>query len=176
MTQAEEARLLDRLQRETLRYFWDFAHPVSGLAGKRSDLSSSWYGPEVVTSGGSGFGIMALIAGADRGWLARRQVARRILGMLDFLSEADSLSRRLPALHQRRDRQGRPLQPEGRWRRSRRDVVPDDGRAFRAAVFRSRRPGGAFASRCRRPPTPGAGCRVGGRPFRARRGEGRAVP
>src|SRR4029079_1161143 len=81
--------LLDLLQRETLRYFWDFAHPVSGLARERSNLSS-WYGPEVVTSGGSGFGIMALIAGTDRGWLPRRKVATRILGMLDFLSDADS--------------------------------------------------------------------------------------
>jgi hypothetical protein len=87
-SQGEDA-LLDRLQRETLRYFWDFAHPVSGLARERSNRSS-WYGPEVVTTGGSGFGIMALIAGVERGWLRRRDVARRILGMLDFLSEADS--------------------------------------------------------------------------------------
>jgi hypothetical protein len=81
--------MLDRLQRETLKYFWDFAHPVSGLARERSNRSS-WYGPEVVTTGGSGFGIMALIAGVGRGWLPRAEVANRILKMLDFLSEADS--------------------------------------------------------------------------------------
>lgn len=80
--------LMDRLQRETLRYFWDFAHPVSGLARERSNRVAS-YGPEVVTSGGSGFGIMALIAGVERGWLDREGVAGRILRMLDFLSEAD---------------------------------------------------------------------------------------
>jgi hypothetical protein len=81
--------LLDRLQRETLKYFWDFAHPVSGLARERSNRSS-WYGPEVVTSGGSGFGVMALIAGVERGWLSRTEVAKRILGMLEFLSKADN--------------------------------------------------------------------------------------
>jgi hypothetical protein len=86
---AIDEALLDRLQRETLRYFWDFAHPVSGLARERSN-QSSWYGPEVATSGGSGFGIMALIVGVERGWLSRAEVAERILKMLDFLSEANS--------------------------------------------------------------------------------------
>jgi hypothetical protein len=56
---AEE--LLDLVQRQTLRYFWDFAHPVSGLARERSNRQ-----PEVVTSGGSGFGIMAILVGVER--------------------------------------------------------------------------------------------------------------
>jgi hypothetical protein len=88
MTVIDEV-LLDRLQRETLKYFWDFGHPVSGLARERSNRSS-WYGPEVVTSGGSGFGIMALIVGVKRGWLSRGDVAVRILRMFQFLEQADS--------------------------------------------------------------------------------------
>jgi hypothetical protein len=89
MIEQTEDALLDVLQGETLKYFWDFAHPVSGLARERSNRHS-WPGADVVTTGGSGFGIMALIAGVERGWLLRTEVARRILGMLDFLSEADS--------------------------------------------------------------------------------------
>src|SRR6201992_4259984 len=53
-------QLLDVVQRQTFRYFWDFAHPVSGLARERSNVSYD-YGNEVVTTRGSGFGIMALI-------------------------------------------------------------------------------------------------------------------
>src|SRR2546423_8519462 len=45
--------LLEAVQRRTFRYFWDFAHPVSGLARERSNVTN--YGPEVVTTGGSGF-------------------------------------------------------------------------------------------------------------------------
>lgn len=45
--------LLELVQKQTLRYFWDFAHPVSGLARERSNESFN-YGNEVVTTGGTG--------------------------------------------------------------------------------------------------------------------------
>jgi hypothetical protein len=79
---AEE--LLDLVQRQTLRYFWDFAHPVSGLARERSNRHL-----EVVTSGGSGFGVMAILVGVERGWLTREAALGRLLGMVDFLQQAD---------------------------------------------------------------------------------------
>jgi len=53
-----DSALLDVVQRQTFRYFWNFGHPVSGLARERSNTSFD-YGDEVVTTGGSGFGIMA---------------------------------------------------------------------------------------------------------------------
>ena len=31
-------QLLDLVQKQTFRYFWDFAHPVSGLARERSNV------------------------------------------------------------------------------------------------------------------------------------------
>lgn len=49
--------LLDQVQKQTFRYFWDFAHPVSGLARERSNMGND-YGPETTTTGGTGFGIM----------------------------------------------------------------------------------------------------------------------
>src|ERR1700744_6661071 len=62
-----DSALLDVVQRQTFRYFWDFGHPVSGLARERSNIAYD-YGNEVVTTGGSGFGIMALVVATDRHW------------------------------------------------------------------------------------------------------------
>jgi len=84
-----ENQLLDLVQRQTIRYFWDFAHPVSGLARERSNEAYD-YGNEVVTTGGTGFGVMALVAGVNRGWLPRDTVARMLLKMVKFLGKADS--------------------------------------------------------------------------------------
>src|ERR1700744_2919206 len=84
-----DSALLDVVQRQTFRYFWDFGHPVSGLARERSNRSYD-YGDEVVTIGGSGFGIMAMIAATDRKWITRDQADDRMLKILHFLSKADS--------------------------------------------------------------------------------------
>lgn len=71
--------LLDSVQRKTLRYFWDFAHPVSGMARERNSSG------DLVTSGGTGFGIMALVAAVDRNYLTRYQVVQHLNKMADFL-------------------------------------------------------------------------------------------
>src|ERR1700756_4030635 len=60
-----DSALLDVVQRQTFRYFWDFGHPISGLARERSNVAYD-YGNEVVTIGGSGFGLMGLIGTTDR--------------------------------------------------------------------------------------------------------------
>ncbi|GAA4320752.1 glucoamylase family protein [Mucilaginibacter gynuensis] len=84
-----DSALLDVVQRQTIRYFWDFGHPVSGLARERSNVAYE-YGDEVVTTGGTGFGIMALIVGVDRKWIPREQAVDRMLKMVKFLSKADA--------------------------------------------------------------------------------------
>ncbi len=75
-----DEEFLDMVQRATFRYFWDYAHPISGLARER--LGSG----ETVTIGGSGFGIMALLVGAERGFKSRELVAKRMLKILNFLT------------------------------------------------------------------------------------------
>jgi len=82
-------QLLDLVQKQTLRYFWDFAHPVSYMARERSNEAFD-YGGEVVTTGGTGFGVMAIIVGVDRHWIPRDSAVHRLLKMLHFLSKADS--------------------------------------------------------------------------------------
>ena len=84
-----DSGLLDLVQRQTIKYFWNFGHPASGMARERSNVAYD-YGNEVVTTGGTGFGIMALIVGVERKWLPRDTVAARLVKMLRFLSKADS--------------------------------------------------------------------------------------
>lgn len=84
-----DTALLNVVQKQTFRYFWDFAHPVSGLARERSNVAYD-YGEEVITTGGSGFGIMAMIVATERKWVPRRQAVDRMLKMVDFLLKADS--------------------------------------------------------------------------------------
>ena len=84
-----DSALLDLVQKQTFKYFWDFAHPVSGMARERSNIAYG-YGSEVVTTGGSGFGVMAIIVATDRKWITRDTAAKRLLKEVDFLSKADS--------------------------------------------------------------------------------------
>ena len=84
-----DSALLDVVQRQTFRYFWDFGHPVSGLARERSNIAFD-YGREVVTMGGSGFGIMAMIVATQRKWITREQADDRMLKIVNFLYRADS--------------------------------------------------------------------------------------
>src|SRR3954471_4680084 len=65
-----DSALLDLVQKQTFKYFWDFSHPVSGLARERSNTTPA-YGNEVVTTGGSGFGVMAIIVATERDWISR---------------------------------------------------------------------------------------------------------
>jgi len=71
--------LLDLVQQQTFKYFWDFGHPVSGLARERNSSG------ETITSGGSGFGIMAIVAGVNRGFKTRAEGLARMQTIVGFL-------------------------------------------------------------------------------------------
>ena len=88
-TDLSDSTLLDLVQRQTFKYFWDFAHPVSGMARERSNITFG-YGNEVVTTGGTGFSIMATIVAAQRKWIGRDTAAKHVLKIIDFLLKADS--------------------------------------------------------------------------------------
>lgn len=78
-----DSALLDLVQKQTFRYFWDFAHPLSGMARERSN--TEYYGHEVVTTGGTGFGIMSVIVAVERKWIGRDTAARFLNKMTTFL-------------------------------------------------------------------------------------------
>ena len=71
--------LLTLVQKQTFKYFWDFGHPVSGLARERNSSG------DIVTSGGSGFGIMAMIVASNRGFITRDQALTRLQTIVSFL-------------------------------------------------------------------------------------------
>ncbi|HEX2628149.1 MAG TPA: glucoamylase family protein [Chitinophagaceae bacterium] len=71
--------LLDKVQQQTFKYFWNFGHPVSGLARERNTSG------DLVTSGGSGFGIMTIITAVHRGWITRAEALTRLQTMVSFL-------------------------------------------------------------------------------------------
>lgn len=84
-----DSALLDLVQKQTFRYFWDFAHPVSGLSRERSNVSYG-YGSETCTIGGTGFGVMSVIVAAERKWITRDTAAKFLLKMVNFLLKADA--------------------------------------------------------------------------------------
>ncbi len=90
-------QLLELVQRQTFRYFYDFAHPDCGLARERSaparrgdaglaDLE------HIVTTGGTGFGLMAFPIAVERQWIARQDAVDHLLKVVRFLE-------RVPRFH-----------------------------------------------------------------------------
>ena len=75
-----DSALLTLVEQQTFKYFYDFGHPVSGLARERNTSA------DVVTTGGSGFGVMALLVGAQRNFISRTAAWERINQMVDFLT------------------------------------------------------------------------------------------
>ena len=75
-----DAELLTKVQQQTFKYFWDFAHPVSGLAREGSKHPGN-----IATIGGSGFGIMALLVGIERGFITKAQGLQRLQTIVGFL-------------------------------------------------------------------------------------------
>jgi hypothetical protein len=78
-----EEELLTKVQEQTFRYFWEFAHPNSGMARERNTSGN------LVTSGGTGFGLMTILVGIERGFITRQQGLERLTKIVDFLSQAD---------------------------------------------------------------------------------------
>ena len=73
--------LLTLVQKQTFKYFWDFGHPVSGLARERNSSG------DVVTSGGSGFGIMTIPIAIERQFITREQGLERMRKIVTFLKD-----------------------------------------------------------------------------------------
>jgi hypothetical protein len=71
------------LQEACFRYYWDGAHPDSGTA-----LESIPGDDRIVATGASGFGIMALLVGTERGFITRAQSLDRFQRIVSFLETA----------------------------------------------------------------------------------------
>lgn len=86
-----DSALLDVVQKRTFNYFWEGAEPNSGLACERIHEDGDY--PEndqrIVTTGGSGFGVMGILVGIERKFITREQGLKRFEKIVSFLEKAD---------------------------------------------------------------------------------------
>lgn len=75
-----DSSLLDLVEHTTFRYFWDFGHPVSGMARERNTSG------DICATGGTGFGIMSILVGIRRNFISRSEGLDRIQEIVHFLS------------------------------------------------------------------------------------------
>lgn len=74
-----DEELLTLVQKQSFKYFWDFGHPTSGLARERNSSGNT------VTTGGSGFGVMAIVTGVNRNFITRAEGLARVQKIVTFL-------------------------------------------------------------------------------------------
>ncbi|HET9824611.1 MAG TPA: beta-glucosidase, partial [Chitinophagaceae bacterium] len=84
-----DSALLDIVERQTFQYFWNGAEPHSGMARERFHEDNPAYDKEVIASGGSGFGIMSILAAVHRNFVSRDSARERLERMVHFLETAD---------------------------------------------------------------------------------------
>ena len=80
-----DEELLEAVQRQTFRYFWEGSHPASGLARDRITMAGA-PANDLVATGGSGFGVMAIIVAVERGWISRGAALAQLQRALMLLS------------------------------------------------------------------------------------------
>lgn len=78
--QLTDSALLTLVEQQTFKYFWNFGHPVSGMARERTSSG------DVVTTGGSGFGVMSMLVAVQRNFISRAEALSRIDTIVNFLT------------------------------------------------------------------------------------------
>lgn len=88
---ATEEKVFNEVQRATFQYFWDGAEPNSGLARERFHTDNVYpqNDKHIVTSGGGGFGVMAILVGIERKYISRQAGFERLSKIVTFLETAD---------------------------------------------------------------------------------------
>jgi len=83
--------LLTLVQSRTFQYFWDGAEPVSGAARERFHVDGVYPDNDknIVTTGGTGFGVMAILVGMERKFVPHDLGVERLNRIVTFLEKAD---------------------------------------------------------------------------------------
>ncbi len=87
--QLSEEELLDKVQSDVFKYFWDYAEFNSKLARERYHTDETYVDVNLVTTGGSGFGLMIILVGIERDFVTRQAAVARLTTALNFLENAD---------------------------------------------------------------------------------------
>lgn len=88
---ATDEKIFQEVQLATFQYFWDGAEPVSGLARERFHVDNNYpqNDKHIVTSGGAGFGVMAILVGIERKFITREAGRKQLEKIVKFLETAD---------------------------------------------------------------------------------------
>lgn len=86
-----DTALFRLVQQQTFQYFMDGAEPVSGMGRERLHVDGHYpdNDMQIVTSGGSGFGVMAILVGIERGFVSREAGRKQLEKIVHFLERAD---------------------------------------------------------------------------------------
>lgn len=84
-----DEEIMNLTQETTFKYFWDFANSSSGAAKERYHPDNPTLNQNVVATGGTGFGLMAILVGIERGFITKQQGIDRLNKILDFLESAN---------------------------------------------------------------------------------------
>jgi len=86
-----DEQLLDTVQYYTFQYFWKGAEPNSGMAPERIHIDGVYPDNDahIITTGGTGMGLIGILGAIERGWISRKEAVGRFYKMLTFLEKAD---------------------------------------------------------------------------------------
>ena len=128
---------LTLVQYRTFQYFWDGAEPNSGMARERFHEDGVY--PEndmnVVTSGGSGFGLMAILVGIERGFITRNEAVIAVYQDRGIFEKSRQVSWSLVSLDVWRNGKSKTFQQKRRWSRYCGNSLSDAGTIVSKTVF-----------------------------------------
>lgn len=103
--------MLDSVQYRSFLYFWEGGKPYQGMTPERIHLDGGYPSHEagIVTSGGTGFGIMALLTGMHRGWISAEEGYKRLEEITTFIEQADKFHGAMPHWWQANNKQAIPF-------------------------------------------------------------------
>ncbi|MEO0472472.1 MAG: glucoamylase family protein, partial [Bacteroidota bacterium] len=84
-----DSQLFDLVQEQTFQYFWEGAESTSGAARERYHLDNPTLDQYIVTTGGTGFGLMGILVAMERDFVGRAEGRNRLSKILSFLKTAD---------------------------------------------------------------------------------------
>ena len=86
-TQYTDTQLVEMVQKDALKYFWDYAESNSKLARERYHTDNPGQDANVVSAGGSGFGLMTILVGIKNGYVTKAEASLKIINCIEFPSE-----------------------------------------------------------------------------------------
>jgi len=84
-----DTQLIEMVQKDALKYFWDYAESNSKLARERYHTDNPGQDASVVSTGGSGFGLMTILVGIKNGYISKPEAVSRLTTSLNFLQNAE---------------------------------------------------------------------------------------